>query len=231
MTVKKFTSEERLLNHLVLHANDTPTAIGLLNGQMGIALVLAHYARMRQCKQIEKISDFLLEHIITMMAKTSPVNFANGLCGIGWGIEYLIQNGYMKGCGADILQDVDAKIMELDVRRLQDLSIDTGLEGMLHYVLAHLQGANKAGCSVFDKEYLETWKVRMQLLSKDEVTGHRFEKMFKMLVEGIHGNRNFYPFQLARFIRLCKDPKRLSLKEGAAGRLELLLNQSLEQAV
>ena len=32
-----FTKEEKMLNHLILHANDVPNAIGLLDGKMGIA--------------------------------------------------------------------------------------------------------------------------------------------------------------------------------------------------
>lgn len=53
-----FTKEEKMLNHLILHANDVPSAIGLLDGKMGIALVLAHYARCRKKKNIEHVADF-----------------------------------------------------------------------------------------------------------------------------------------------------------------------------
>ena len=44
-----FTKEQRLLHQVVLHANDVP-ARGLFDGQMGIVLVLAEYARARRLR-------------------------------------------------------------------------------------------------------------------------------------------------------------------------------------
>lgn len=45
--------------------------------------------------------------------------------------------------------------MERDPRRITDLSLETGLEGLLHYVLAHLHGAIQKGSSLpFDDSYL-----------------------------------------------------------------------------
>ena len=40
----KFTRKEQLLNRLVLHSMDNASAIGLLHGQTGIAIVPARYA-------------------------------------------------------------------------------------------------------------------------------------------------------------------------------------------
>ena len=222
----QFTKEQKLLNHIVLHAKDVPAALGLLNGQMGITIVLAHYARTRNNSQIEKVSDVLLEGILQRLTKTTSIDFADGLCGIAWGIEYLIQNGFMKGCGAEILQDVDKKIMERDVLRIEDFSLETGLEGMLHYVLAHLQGANKDGCGVFDKEYLDAWVKKLQKLSLNKTTKEKFEPLFGKLLEAINGSWTAYSFDLIQFIHHCNDNKLLSLNGGTAGQLELLISQN-----
>ena len=127
-----FTKEEKMLNHLILHANDVPNAIGLLDGKMGIALVLAHYARCSRKKKIEHAADFLVENVMNQLTTTVSIDFANGLSGIGWGIEYLIQNNYMKGCGADILQDLDERIMQVDVTRIKDWSLEKGLLGIFN---------------------------------------------------------------------------------------------------
>ena len=157
-----FTKEEKMLNRLILHANDVPSAIGLLDGKMGIALVLAHYARCRGKKKLEHAADFLVESVMNQLTKTVSIDFANGLSGIGWGIEYLIQNNYMKGCGADILQNIDERIMQFDVTRFKDWSLEKGLLGILHYVLYHLQGANKSGSSVFDNFVFELLEIRIR---------------------------------------------------------------------
>lgn len=208
-----FTKEEKMLNHLILHANDVPNAIGLLDGKMGIALVLAHYARCSRKKKIEHAADFLVENVMNQLTTTVSIDFANGLSGIGWGIEYLIQNNYMKGRGADILQNIDERIMQFDVTRFKDWSLEKGLLGILHYVLYHLQGANKSGSSVFDDSYLDFWK---SVLEDNEL-------LYNQLQKGLHKEVDFYKPNLRMFIKQQSrvDTKRLSLKDGIAGKLEL----------
>ena len=210
-----FTKEEKMLNHLILHANDVPNAIGLLDGKMGIALVLAHYARCSRKKKIEHAADFLVENVMNQLTTTVSIDFANGLSGIGWGIEYLIQNNYMKGCGADILQDLDERIMQVDVTRIKDWSLEKGLLGILHYVLYHLQGANKSELRVFDKPYLASW---LSILKDNE-------DLHKLLQKGLDKEKDFYKSDLHIFIKQQSrvDTKKLSLGKGLAGKIELLM--------
>ena len=210
-----FTKEEKMLNHLILHANDVQNAIGLLDGKMGIALVLAHYARCSRKKKIEHAADFLVENVMNQLTTTVSIDFANGLSGIGWGIEYLIQNNYMKGCGADILQDLDERIMQVDVTRIKDWSLEKGLLGILHYVLYHLQGANKSELRVFDKPYLASW---LSILKDNE-------DLHKLLQKGLDKEKDFYKSDLHIFIKQQSrvDTKKLSLGNGLAGKIELLM--------
>lgn len=210
-----FTKEEKMLNHLILHANDVPNAIGLLDGKMGIALVLAHYARCSRKKKIEHAADFLVENVMNQLTTTVSIDFANGLSGIGWGIEYLIQNNYMKGCGADILQNLDERIMQVDVTRIKDWSLEKGLLGILHYVLYHLQGANKSELRVFDKPYLASW---LSILKDNE-------DLHKLLQKGLDKEKDFYKSDLHIFIKQQSrvDTKKLSLGNGLAGKIELLM--------
>lgn len=210
-----FTKEEKMLNHLILHANDVPNAIGLLDGKMGIALVLAHYARCSRKKKIEHAADFLVENVMNQLTTTVSIDFANGLSGIGWGIEYLIQNNYIKGCGADILQDLDERIMQVDVTRIKDWSLEKGLLGILHYVLYHLQGANKSELRVFDKPYLASW---LSILKDNE-------DLHKLLQKGLDKEKDFYKSDLHIFIKQQSrvDTKKLSLGNGLAGKIELLM--------
>lgn len=214
-----FTKEEKILNRLILHANDVPSAIGLLDGKMGIALVLAHYARCSRKKKVEHAADFLVESVMDQLTKTVSIDFANGLSGIGWGIEYLIQNNYMKGYGADILQNLDERIMQFDVTRIKDWSLEKGLLGILHYVLYHLQGANKSGSTVFDDSYLASWK---SVLEDKKL-------LYNQLQKGLHKEVDFYKPDLRMFIKQQSrvDAKKLSLKEGLAGRLELQMQGQL----
>ena len=121
----------------------------------------------------------------------------------------------MKGCGADILQNIDGRIMQFDVTRFKDWSLEKGLLGILHYVLYHLQGANKSGSSVFDNSYLDSWK---SVLEDNEL-------LYNQLQKGLHKEVDFYKPNLRMFIKQQSrvDTKRLSLKDGLASRLELLI--------
>ena len=49
----KFTQEQKMLHHLILHSHDVPTGWGLFNGMTGIMLVLAHYAKVRSMPDVE----------------------------------------------------------------------------------------------------------------------------------------------------------------------------------
>ena len=232
MNYYKFTKEERYLNHLVLHSHDVPSAIGLLKGEMGIALVLVHYARINKCCNIEKSADFIIANVLKRVSNTTTTDFATGLSGIGWGIEYLVQNNYMKGCGAEILQDVDKQIMNIDFSRCNNYSLFNGLKGYLHYAIAHIQGANISNKKVFDSSFvyslLEATRKSLKEFSKDIE--------LKMLYENLHdciaGNRNVYSMDLTKFIKQNKKLEKndLTLYSGYAGKIELILKKHNEKA-
>ena len=62
--------------------------LGLFHGRMGIVLFFAHYARISNSKHYEDFAGHLLDEIYEEINLDLPVNLENGLCGIGWGIEY-----------------------------------------------------------------------------------------------------------------------------------------------
>lgn len=220
--IANFSQEEKLLNHLVLHANDQPSAIGLLHGKMGIAITLAHYARIRRQHKLEFAADFLIEDILCRLSKTTSIDFSSGLSGIGWGIEYLIQQGYLKGCGADILAEIDAKIMEIDILRMSNWSLERGLVGLLHYTLIHWQGANISNKSVFDKTYLTSWKQLLTLSEGKKKILIEGKSPIGMLEDAFAGKTNFYRLPLVYFVQPNKKTRmaNLSLSDGVAGLLE-----------
>lgn len=69
-----FTTEQKLLHQVVLHANDVP-ARGLFGGQMGILLVLSEYARLRKLRPLRTAISFHLE--ITGRAKIEKNTMCN----------------------------------------------------------------------------------------------------------------------------------------------------------
>ena len=128
--------------------------LGLFHGRMGIVLFFSHYARITQNKYYEDFANYLLEDIYEDIHQDLPINIENGLCGIGWGIEYLIQQGFMEGDTDEILADIDHKVMEIDPQNLSDLSFRRGLKGIAFYVIARLNAKRQTLTLPFDNAYL-----------------------------------------------------------------------------
>ena len=128
----------RIVNHLILHSCSLDD-VGLFHGKTGVVLFFAHYARYTGIEMYDDFAEKLLEDIANNISKALPINMEFGLCGIGWGINYLIQNGFMKGDPNEILADIDEKIMERDLRRVKDLSLETGLMGIYYYIQSRME--------------------------------------------------------------------------------------------
>lgn len=128
--------------------------LGLFHGKIGIVLFFAHYARISNSKHYEDFAGHLLDEIYKEIHLDLPVNLENGLCGIGWGIEYLVQHGFMEGNTDEILADIDRKVMEINPQRISDLSFRRGLLGIAFYVLARLNATRKTNVMPFDNAYL-----------------------------------------------------------------------------
>lgn len=96
----------RIANFLLLNASFIDN-LGLLNGKMGIAIFFYHYSRYTQNKIFEDYAGELIDEIYEEINVNTPVNFADGLTGIGWGIEYLVKNHFTEGDTDEVLAEID----------------------------------------------------------------------------------------------------------------------------
>lgn len=148
-------TERRILACLMLKSSFL-TDIGLFSGKMGIVLFFVHYNKYTSDKLYEDIADELMEEIWEEVTKEMPADFQSGLYGIGWGLEYLIQKGFVEGDSLSVCYELDKRIIEKDPRRMTDFSLDKGLAGLLHYVLAHIKGCMLQDSRLpFDAVYLQ----------------------------------------------------------------------------
>lgn len=223
----RFTHEQRLLHQLVLHSNDVP-ARGLMDGQMGIVLVLSEYERVRKLTPLKIVAKFLLEQITDNLSTENPLEFANGLTGIGWGVEYLLQNKFQRGSGTAICAAIDQKLMQQNILRQTDFSLDKGLEGWFHYVIAHIQGAQREGSRVFDAAYLQDCLTVCTNLLRQDITPS-LKNLCQMFIAITHGQTVNYTFDLSAFITPPIKPSTLflGLRKGLAGQLFSLLKSKL----
>lgn len=113
-TVKQFkpetlTSLDQIVNTLLLNASFTDN-IGLINGKMGISITFYHLSRLTGNKIYEDFAGELIDEIYEEILTNIPVEFENGLCGIGWGIEYLVQNNFIEGNTDEVLELIDKQV-------------------------------------------------------------------------------------------------------------------------
>ena len=124
----------RLSRYLMLHASHLNN-IGLLDGKMGISLFFFHYSTYSKKKLYKQFAEELIKEIYSEIHTNTPLCFNTGLSGIAWGIEYLVRNKFVTGDTNVVLNDLDNKILEWDVRYIKDYSLEKGLEGLAHYVI------------------------------------------------------------------------------------------------
>ena len=209
------TKQLALLTRLILNSCNSSQALGLLYGQMGILTVLSQCSLQFSLPHIELSADFLFAQLALKIRFVKDISFSTGLSGICWGVEYLVQHGIMPGPADDICEEVDGKIMQTDVRRIDDFSLATGLNGLWLYVKARIQGNLVAGLPLpFDFVYLNDWQ---NVLTQNKE--HFPVDAAQWLMDARKGRITPYELRLTPFIRpmRCCPQTDLSLSEGLAG--------------
>jgi len=113
---------------------------GLLLGNTGLCILYYHISRQTHNSEYEKLADDMLDKAFSNLATSVPVYFENGLAGIGWGIEYLVQNGFAEGDTDEILEEVDNKVFKaLIEENLTSFELGNGLAGYLFYLISRLK--------------------------------------------------------------------------------------------
>lgn len=149
---------QRMIHHLILNASYI-SDLGLYHGKMGIVLFFVHYARTTGNRRYDDFAGDLLDELYAEIHAGTAIDLESGLCGIGWGIGYLLLNGFMKGNPDEVLGEVDRIIMKKDLRRMDDFSLETGLAGISCYIRMRLDLSKRFGCPLpFDEAYLSDWK-------------------------------------------------------------------------
>ena len=130
------TSLQRISNNLMINGGYMNN-LGLYSGDMGIVLFFYRYARLLQNEIYSEYSAGLLEIIRNKIRSNTPVNYKQGLSGIGSTIEYLAQNDYTEDDTDGILENFDKRIFF--TYNLSYLSIDKIVD-IGYYALWRLSG-------------------------------------------------------------------------------------------
>lgn len=117
---------------------------GLIHGKMGIAIFFFHYARYTENDLFEEYAIDLIEEIQSQIHLKLSTDYERGLSGIGVGIEYLAQNGFIHSNTDEILEDVDEKIYRTIMDEpFSKYDLFNGLSGLGRYLLYRFAGNKK----------------------------------------------------------------------------------------
>ncbi len=130
---------QRIANVLLLNASFIDN-LGLINGKMGIIIFFYHYARYTGSKIFEDYAGELIDEIYEEINTNTPVDFANGLTGIGWGIEYLVKNRFLEADTDEALAEIDNAVYKHRLSSPVLLNSGDDLFGYGFYQIARLLG-------------------------------------------------------------------------------------------
>jgi Fe-S cluster biosynthesis and repair protein YggX len=136
------STDQRISNTLLLNASFIDN-LGIMHGKMGISICFFHLARQTGNQIYEDYAGELIDEIYEEITANTPIDFENGLAGIGYGIEYLVQNGFIEADTDEVLEEFDNRIFkELIYNTPQDIGLLNGLVGIGAYFLKRIK--NKA---------------------------------------------------------------------------------------
>lgn len=128
---------QRIINVLLLNASFIDN-LGLMHGKMGIAIYFFHLARETKNQIYENYAGELIDEIYEEITINTPLDFENGLAGIGWGIEYLVQNGFIDAVADNVLEDFYIRLQPSQYK-FQGTGLMNGLLGLGAFYLKRLQ--------------------------------------------------------------------------------------------
>ena len=101
---------EKIANHYLFYGS-FHSDLGLYNGKMGMVIFFFHYARYTGNSLYEDFAEEFLNEILESLHTETPISFKRGLAGIGWGMLYLIKQGFMETDIQETFKDMDEKVM------------------------------------------------------------------------------------------------------------------------
>lgn len=216
-----FTFNEKIIHSFLFKAFSLKD-MSFFNGKIGIAISLFHYGKHTQNNIYIDFANDLIDGYLANVDKRIGFSFVSGLSGIGWAIEYLIQHKLVEGISHEACKDIDDFIMSVNIRRMTNISLEEGMEGILHYILARIKGnKNQNSPPPFDELFIQD--VQYKLLT---IETFKISPMLNSLINYFQNDCSLYKLDIIPFIN--KDTiieesdiaqANLGLNKGLAGRL------------
>jgi len=127
LTENPFTIIEKQLEKITIVCDNN---YGLYNGKTGLCICYFLLAAITEDKGFEAKARILLDELSDNINSVEQLDFANGLAGIGWGIEWLVQNKFVDANTDEVLEDLDDELYKSVVyAKAKSLSLLNGTLG------------------------------------------------------------------------------------------------------
>jgi len=223
-----FTIEEEITHHLMLQAVFHKRN-GLLYGKLGISLAFFEWGCNCNNPIYTDFAKELKNRVYKKIEDQTPIDFATGLSGVGWGLEYIAQKQFTDNISNEIFCAIDQKIMMLNMKRITDFSLENGLEGFLHYILIRIKNSViRKTANPFDESFLTDIYCKLQSLEEDIISNSLKQAFISYMdTDLLVYNPNVDMFTTNIEIKTIDDilSAKLGLADGLAGRLIRIINE------
>lgn len=128
-----------------------------LSGKLGTAIYLMESSRVTGMRNFCLTAERLLSEVLQELSwETCGIGYQDGIIGIGVGVSYLYQRGFIQGDPDDVLAEIDALVWSIiDFREVQDDHLASDILGVLLYLYLRIKGRDDKTISYLrDREYL-----------------------------------------------------------------------------
>ncbi|HJY65010.1 MAG TPA: lanthionine synthetase LanC family protein, partial [Ignavibacteria bacterium] len=134
----EFSFLQKIINSLILNSGLYSNP-GIMHGKMGQCIFFALLYKQTRDRLYQNIYCRLIDEIYNEITITTVPDFEDGLAGIGWGIEYLAQKGFIKANTDEVLESIDLRIFHLLEQDTSNIGLLTGYSGYGFYLIKRLK--------------------------------------------------------------------------------------------
>jgi hypothetical protein len=117
---------------------------GLLYGQTGLCIIYFLLSDLFPDTDFSERANHLLNKISDNISIVEQLDFENGLAGIGWGIEWMVQNGYIQADTNEVLEDLDDELYKtVTCLKSPNISLKNGTIGKAMFFYKRLMSQNQ----------------------------------------------------------------------------------------
>jgi len=134
---------DELIKKISIFENGNNDDFGLYHGQTGLAVLFFVLYGITGDKFYYSKAHTIVDHIADHISSVQCLDFRNGLAGIGWGIEWFVQNQFVEADTEEVLEDFDDELYKAVVYTKSNcLSLENGTLGNAMYFYKRLLSKN-----------------------------------------------------------------------------------------